>query len=83
LVSVVAGWGTVTAGVAIASVAPGGLAWIAVIVMVFDVADDNSQLTTFVLATVIVAATGLLQEIATRRLPQDTAPWLDRFSGST
>jgi hypothetical protein len=69
LVSVVAGWGTVTAGVAIASVALGGLAWIAVIVMVFDVVDDISQLTTFVLATLIVAATDLLQEIATRRLP--------------
>jgi hypothetical protein len=37
--------------------------------MVFDVVDDISQLATFVLATVIVAATGLLQEIATRRLP--------------
>jgi len=49
-------------------VALGGLAWIAVIVMVFDVVDAISQLTTFVLAIVIGTATGLLQKIVGRSL---------------
>ena len=68
LVSVAAGSGTVTEGVTIATVALGGLAWIAVIVMVFDVVDAISQLTTFVLAIVFGTATGLLQKIVGRSL---------------
>jgi len=49
-------------------VALGGLACIALIVMVFDVVDDISRLTTFVLAIVIGTATGLLQKIVARSL---------------